>query len=182
VSFRPGAAGAVLGASMQELADRHVARDAIWGARGTDLRHELMSTADPGQVFRILEHQLSARIHRPLLIHPAVAHALASPPVNISSLTRVAQVQRASGYSPRHFGALFRRAVGLNPKHYYRIRRFNFALRRMAAADAPVFGDVAAAAGYSDQAHLIREFREFAGVTPSRYRPSAIDRPLHHRR
>jgi AraC-like DNA-binding protein len=181
VSFRHGAAGAVLGASMEELADRHVALDGIWGTRGVDVHHRLMSAGEPKDVFRILEQSLSARIHRPLLVHPAVAHALAPRAANVSSQARVTDVQRASGYSPRHFIALFRSAVGLNPKHYYRIRRFNFAVRSMAAGDGQGFGDIAAAAGYSDQAHMIREFREFAGVAPTKYRPGAPDRPLHHR-
>jgi AraC-like DNA-binding protein len=179
VAFRPGAAGAVLGASMAELADRHVALEAIWGARGVELRHRLLSAADPKAMFRILEQALSARIYRPLLIHPVVAQALAWRCVDESSV-RVAEVQRASGYSPRRFIALFRSAVGLNPKPYYRIRRFNSAVRRM-AAHAGCLDDIAAAAGYSDQAHLTREFRELAGVTPTRYRPGGIDRPLHHR-
>jgi AraC-like DNA-binding protein len=180
VSFRAGTAGAVLGASMEELADRHVALDAIWGSRGVDLHHRLMSAADPKAMFRILEQGLSARIYRPLLIHPAVAHALAEHPVD-ESPARVAQIQQASGYSPRHFISLFRSAVGLNPKHYYRIRRFNSALRSMAAGGRQGLSDIAAAAGYADQAHLTREFREFAGVAPGQYRPSGIDRPLHHR-
>jgi AraC-like DNA-binding protein len=181
VSFRPGAAGAVLGASMEELADRHVSLDAIWGTRGVDLQHRLLSAAEPKDVFRILERSLSAQIHRPLLIHPAVARALASFPAEKSWLMRVSDLQRASGYSPRHFIALFRSAVGLNPKHYCRIRRFNFAVRSMVAGDGQGFCDIAAAAGYSDQAHLAREFREFAGVAPTEYRPSGVDRPLHHR-
>jgi AraC-like DNA-binding protein len=178
VSFRPGAAGSVLGASMAELADRHVTLDAIWGTRGVDLQHRLMSAADPKTMFLILEQVLSARIHRPLLIHPAIAHALAARPAD-GSPARVAEAQRASGYSPRHFIALFRSAVGLNPKHYYRIRRFASTVRSMAAGGC--LGDVAAAAGYSDQAHLTREFREFAGIAPTQYRPSGVDRPLHHR-
>jgi AraC-like DNA-binding protein len=180
VSFRPGAAGSVLGASMAELADRHVALEAIWGSRGVDLQHRLMSAADPKAMFRILEQSLSARIHRPLLIHPAVAHALAPRPAD-GSPARVAEVQRASGYSARHFISLFRSAVGVNPKQYYRIRRFNSVVRSMAAGDRPCLCDVAAAAGYSDQAHLTREFREFAGVAPTQYRPGGVDRPLHHR-
>jgi AraC-like DNA-binding protein len=180
VSFRAGAAGAVLGASMTELADRHVALDAIWGSRAVDIHHKLMSAAEPKAMFRILEQSLSARIHRPLLIHPAVAHALAAPPAD-GSPARVAEAQQASGYSPRHFISLFRSAVGLNPKHYYRIRRFNATLRSMAAGGRQGLGDIAAAAGYSDQAHLTREFRELAGVTPTQYRPSGVDRPLHHR-
>jgi AraC-like DNA-binding protein len=180
VSFRPGGAGALLGVSMEELTDCHVSLDAMWGARGVDLHHRLMSVGTPAETFRILEQWLSARIHRPLLMHPAVAQALAtcsaaSPPV------RVAELQRASGYSSRHFIALFRSAIGLNPKHYYRVRRFNSAARSMAATDNRALSDIAAAAGYSDQAHLTREFREFAGVAPTKYRPSDVDRPLHHR-
>jgi AraC-like DNA-binding protein len=180
VSFLPGAAGALLGASMVELADRHVALEAIWGSRGVDLHQRLKSAADPKAMFRILEQSLSARIHRPLLIHPAVAHALSARPA-VGSPAQVAELQQASGYSPRHFISLFRSAVGLNPKHYYRIRRFNSTVRSMAARGRQGLADIAAAAGYADQAHLTREFREFAGVAPTQYRPSGIDRPLHHR-
>jgi AraC-like DNA-binding protein len=176
VSFRPGAAGALLGVPLAELTDRHVSLDAIWGARAVDLRQRLLSAAEPSARFRILEQALSARLHRPLLIHPAVARALAAQGADIA---RVAELQRASGYSPKHFIALFRGAVGLNPKLYYRIRRFAAAARSLAAGGA--LGDIAAAAGYADQAHLTRDFREFAGVTPTAYRPGGSDRPLHHR-
>jgi AraC-like DNA-binding protein len=180
VSFRPGAAGALLGVSMEELSDRHVNLDAIWSARGVDLHHRLMSVGTPEEIFRILEQCLSTRIHRPLLIHPAVARALASSSA-VSAPASVAELQRASGYSPRHFIALFRSAVGLKPKQYYRIRRFNGAVRRIAARDRHGLCDIAAEAGYSDQAHLTREFRELAGTPPTQYRPSDVDRPLHHR-
>jgi AraC-like DNA-binding protein len=180
VSFRPGGAGAVLGAAMTELVDRHVMFDAIWGRQGVDLHQQLISTAEPKEMFRILEQSLRTRIHRPLLIHPAVAHALTSYPADVTSPARVTDIQRASGYSPRHFIALFRHAVGLNPKHYYRIRRFNSAARNMAAGDGWSLSDIAAGASYCDQAHLTREFREFAGVSPTKYRPSGRDRPLHH--
>jgi AraC-like DNA-binding protein len=194
VSFRPGAAGALLGVPMEELVDRHVGLDALWGARAAELQQRLMRAAEPGaagrraggpraaestDVFGVLEQALSARIHRPLLIHPAIAQALKSQPTpDVSSGGRVAEAQRASGYSPRHFIALFRTAVGLNPKLYQRIRRFGSAVQRMAGGRG--LSEVAAATGYSDQAHLTREFRELAGVVPTRYRPGGIDRPLHH--
>jgi AraC-like DNA-binding protein len=178
VSFRPGAAAAVLGVSMAELADRHVALDAIWGSRALDIQHQLLSAVGPKQAFQVLEQSLSTRIHRPLLLHPAVAQALL--PHHAALSAPVARMQQASGYSPRHFIALFRFAVGLTPKHYHRIQRFNSVLRGIAAQEGGL-GDVAAAAGYSDQAHLHREFREFAGVTPTQYRLAGPDRPLHHR-
>jgi AraC-like DNA-binding protein len=181
VSFRPGGAGAMLGVASAELAHRHIMLESIWGARGVDLHHRLMSAADPIAIFRILEQSLSSRIHRRLVMHPAVAHALASCPAQGSSFARVADLQRASGYSPRHFIALFRAATGMNPKQYYRIQRFNSAVRSLASGDGQSLSDISAAAGYSDQAHLSREFREFAGVAPTLYRPGDIDRPFHHR-
>jgi AraC-like DNA-binding protein len=165
----------VIGVSMADLLDRHAPLDALWGPRSADLRHRLMSAADLQAMFRILEQSLRERIHRPLLLHPAVAHALSA----VDGMpARVADVQRASGYSPRHFISIFRSAVGLNPKLYYRIRRFNSAVRSVAAGGC--LSDIAMEAGYSDQAHMAREFRAFAGVAPTEYRPSAIDRPLHH--
>jgi AraC-like DNA-binding protein len=93
----------------------------------------------------------------------------------------VSSLQRASGYSPRHFIALFRAAVGLAPKHYHRIRRFNAAALSLAAADGCPLSEIAALHGYADQSHLTREFRELAGVTPARYAPADAGRPLHQR-
>jgi AraC-like DNA-binding protein len=180
VSFKPGAAGAVLGAATEELADRHVELNAIWGSRASDLRDRLIAALEPATAFAILEQNLLARIHRPLLLHPAIAHALATPTGSYSS-ARIADLQRVSGYSAKHFINLFRFAVGLNPKHYYRVRRFNAVAQAMALGRRGGLSDLAAAAGYSDQAHLTREFKEFSGVTPTQYRPSGSDRPLHHR-
>ncbi len=181
VAFRPGGAGALLGASMSDLAEHHVSLETLWGPRGVDLHHRLLEAAKPQEALRILELSLRRQIHRALLIHPAIAQALVLHPGDESPSARVAHVQRASGYSPRHFIALFRAAVGLKPKHYYRIRRFNFALRRLAADPGRPLGDIAALAGYADQAHLTREFRELAGIAPTQYRPQGVDRPLHHR-
>jgi AraC-like DNA-binding protein len=181
VSFRPGAAGAVLGVGLTELADRHVTLDALWGRRGRELHELLLAAADPAALFRILDLSLSARIQRPLLMHPAVAHALASRAPGAPWRVRVADIERDAGYSPKHFIALFRAAVGLTPKHYYRIQRFNAALRHIASGAGAGLADVAAFLGYSDQAHLTREFREFAGVAPTQYRLGGPGSPLHHR-
>jgi AraC-like DNA-binding protein len=77
---------------------------------------------------------------------------------------------KESGYSHRRFIELFRRTLGLTPKLYCRVLRFQEALERGAATRAASWVDVALDAGYSDQAHFNREFLEFAGVTPGQYR------------
>lgn len=180
VSFRPGAAGATLGVPIAELADRHITLDDLWGNRGRALHERLSAADDPRAMFRILEEDLKVRLNRPLLIHPAIALALAPQP-GVWPSARVSDIQRASGYSPKHFIALFRAAVGLTPKHYYRVMRFKAVLNRLARGKAANLADLAAAAGYSDQSHLTREFRDFAGITPRQYRPRDADSVLHHR-
>lgn len=180
VSFRPGAAGALLGAPITDFTDRHVTLDAMWGRRGEELREQLLAAGSPRAVFRVLERELTKRLHCPLQIHPAVAHALAYRG-DPWSPARVGRVQRASGYSPRHFVALFRAAVGLTPKHFYRVQRFATVLRRLADGNLQGLADLASSAGYSDQAHLSREFREFAGITPTQYRPRSRESVFHQR-
>ena len=180
VAFRPGGAGAILGVPITELTDRHIPIDALWGARGNGLREQLLAAGSPTELFRVLERELTARLERPLLIHPAIAQALAAH-TNGWTHSRVADIQRDIGYSPKHFIALFRAAVGLTPKHYYRVKRFNAVLRRIAANADESLADLAASAGYSDQSHLTREFREFAGITPTQYRPRDPGSILHHR-
>jgi AraC-like DNA-binding protein len=179
ISFRPGAAESLLGIPVTELTDDHVSLDDIWGARGEALRERLLATNDPGSMFRLLESELLGRLERPRLIHPAVAHALAVR-ANAWAPIRVADVQKSAGYSPRYFVALFRGAVGLTPKHYYRVKRFTAALQRLASPDPGDLADLATAIGYSDQAHFSREFREFAGITPTQYRPRDATSILHH--
>jgi AraC-like DNA-binding protein len=179
VSFRPGAAGAVLGVPIAELTDRHVTIDELWGPRGRTLHERLLADPKPPAVFELLEQYLTARLGRPLLIHPAVAYALAfRPPAWPAS--RVADIQRQVGCSHRHFIALFRSAVGLPPKHYFRIKRFTAVLQRLANGRTDL-ADLAASVGYSDQSHMSREFHDFAGITPTQYRPRGADSVFHHR-
>jgi AraC-like DNA-binding protein len=179
VSLRPGAAGAVLGVPIAELTDRHISIDALWGARGRSVHQRLLDADEPMAILRALEQELLSRLTRPLLIHPAVAHALADPAQGWG-FTRISDVQRQAGYSPKHFIALFRAAVGLTPKHYYRVKRFTAALQSIARGDGSNLAELAASLGYADQSHLTREFRDFAGVAPTQYRPRGPDSVLHH--
>jgi AraC-like DNA-binding protein len=176
-SLRAGAAGALLGVPVSELADRHIAIADLWGRRGRELHERLAETTTPQGAFEILEAALAARLRRPLLLHPAVAHALRAGSVGA---LHVNEIQRETGYSAKHFIALFRAAVGLTPKQYLRIQRFGRVLQQLAAGPPVTLGDLAAAAGYSDQSHLTREFRELAGITPTQYRPAGARSEHHH--
>jgi AraC-like DNA-binding protein len=74
------------------------------------------------------------------------------------------------GYCRRHLGTLLRAEVGISPKEYQRVARFERSRALLIAAAAsgrPSLADVAAGAGYADQAHLAREWVRLAGCPPS---------------
>src|SRR5690606_405198 len=92
-AFGPGAAGAILGASADERLDRHGTIAELWGSFGRELHRRLASTGEPVAALRLLERALIARIKAPLLMHPAVAHALGQCPRQ-----SIEQIRKQTGY------------------------------------------------------------------------------------
>lgn len=172
VQLHPASSSALFGAPAEAFAERHVTLDEVWGpGAGSVLRERLLEAGDPAGRLDVLERTLAERLPRVQGIHPAVALALD----RFRTVSEVAPVVRESGYSHRALVALFRQAMGLTPKRYVRLMRIRRVLRRI--GQAPL-ADLALDAGFSDQAHLAREFREITGVSPTGYlqsRPMAVN-------
>lgn len=174
--LEPGAARLLFRATAEELAGRHTRLADLWGDAATAEAHERLAAAESAdERLAVLEALLGARLSPGRALHPAVAGALE----RFRRCADVTPAANASGYSHRHFVALFRETVGLPPKMYARVLRFQRALARIASADAPPLGQIALAAGYADQAHLTREFVLLSGLTPGRYRRLAPAQPNH---
>ncbi|MBL8219040.1 MAG: AraC family transcriptional regulator [Bryobacterales bacterium] len=160
--LQPGGSLALLGTPASEFAETHTDLADVWGREAEDLRWRIMEASAPVPRLRIFEAALLARL-RPVAIHPAVDGALET----FRHSSDVAAAVAASGYSHRRFNQLFRAAVGLTPKIYCRVQRFQRTLRAMGCGASWI--DLALDSGYSDQAHFCREFQAFAGVTPTEY-------------
>ncbi|QAY68021.1 helix-turn-helix domain-containing protein [Paenibacillus protaetiae] len=80
-------------------------------------------------------------------------------------LVPVQELSAYTGYSERYVRTKFENALGMPPKMYNRIIRFQHALRSM-MADGVLLMDVADSHGYYDQAHFAKEFKTFTGMTP----------------
>ena len=163
--LRPGAAQVLFGVDAGELSGQHTALEELWGAGAGSMRDQLASTRSVAERLDVFEHLLAARLPTVRGLHPAVAQALQQ----FNGAASVSHVVRSAGISHRRFIALFSRSVGLTPKAYSRVLRFQDVLRRARIDGGRRLIDVAAASGYSDQSHFNREFREFAGVTPTEY-------------
>ena len=169
--LRPGASVPLFGVPAGELAETHTALEDLWGRAAAALRARLGEAATLEQQLSLFESALAARLPRVHGLHPAVAHALD----RFNRTSDVAEVVRQTGYSHRHFVALFRDAVGLAPKRYCRIRHFRRMLARLAGDPGAALSTAALDEGYSDQAHLTREFRQFADLTPGAWRRAVVD-------
>jgi AraC-like DNA-binding protein len=169
IQFQPGGAACVLGVPANELAGRHTPLDDLWGAQVELMREQLAEIAEPRRRLEVLEALLHDRLERAFRPSAAVLAAIA----RLEGAEPVHQVVRESGYSHRQFNQLFSRAVGLTPKAYQRVRRFQAALHQIHAAAARGAAQLAPGAGYADQAHLSRDFKAFTGLTIGEYRANA---------
>ncbi|HSK81432.1 MAG TPA: helix-turn-helix domain-containing protein [Thermoanaerobaculia bacterium] len=168
VHFKPGGAFPFLGAPAGELADFHVDLEDLWGAPARELRERLCAAATPAERFFLLEKALLSRLGHPLERHGAVPVALdALEPAG--EVVRVRDVARRVGLSQRRFIQVFAAEVGLTPKLYHRVRRFQRARARVRKDAAPDWARLAVDCGYFDQSHLIRDFLAFSGLSPADY-------------
>ena len=169
VHFRPGGAYPFLGLPAGELRDVDVPLEALWGTKARKLRDRLLEAQTPEARFRVLERDLLARVARPLAHHPALAFALRE--FQSAPHTRtVKETSQQTGLSQRRFVQLFRDEVGLTPKLFCRIQRFQEAIHLVGSGQGVEWADVALRCGYFDQAHFVHDFRTFSGTTPTAYR------------
>lgn len=168
VHFKPGGAFPFLKLPANELRDMHVALDDLWGAAGFDLRNRLLETNGPEAKFRILEKALLAQAASPPIGHPALEFALQEFQ-NMPKLRTISAVIERTDLSKRRFIQAFDERVGLTPKSFCRVRRFQGALRLIARGGRVKWADLAADCGYFDQAHFIHDFGHFSGLNPSTY-------------
>ncbi|MBA4327346.1 MAG: AraC family transcriptional regulator [Polaromonas sp.] len=170
LQLQPGASQALLGLPADELAGRHVRLEDLWGSDAGLLHERLLGAPSAGDKLRCLEAFLMTRLQRSPApgAHPAVLAGLQQ----LHAGGSVAAAARHSGYSQRQFMRLFVQAVGLPPRLYLRVQRFQKALRLMQdlGSRPACLADAAFGAGYTDQPHFNRDFREFAALTPRQYR------------
>jgi AraC-like DNA-binding protein len=176
IHFRPGGAFPFLGMPLSELENTYVGLDEVWGRDGFELHERLIDAPTVAARVNVVENFLLSRPWSSVRRHPAVAAALAAIENNPS--IRMADLRDLVGMSTKRLIAVFRAEVGLSPKAYARIRRLQAALRLL---DAGSLGGarVAADVGYFDQAHFVREFRSFTGMTPTQYTERRILMPSH---
>lgn len=156
----------LLGVPASELANRLVALDDVLGRLGTELAERLAGSACARERHATAQRLLARRLSSEHAPAWEVAYALERLRATRGA-ARIESLAGEVGWSRRHLAARFREEVGLAPKTVGRVLRAQHAAERVRAGDR--LADVAYEAGYADQAHFNREFRELVGCTPSEF-------------
>lgn len=178
VHFRPGGAAPFFDLPLSEIMDRHVSLEHLWGSKANELRQRLQEARTPASLFALLEGALLERLREVPMHYGLVVDAiqkLSASPISVS----VRDISDATGYSRKRFIRLFHNYVGLTPKLFLRVQRFQWFLDQISPGSNMDWARVALDAGYFDQSHMIRDFRAFTGVSPLKYQPVEAHRKNH---
>lgn len=168
VRFRLGGVAPFVDRRLDEWTGLTPAPEAVFGASALEVEAALHDSADADAAARTLDSWFVSRLRADAALD-TIAHALASLSSSAGRMT-IGHLAAQVGTTTRNLQRLFARGIGLPPKMVGRVLRFQHALRALMADPGVPLGDVAADAGYFDQAHFVRDFRVFSGGVPRGYR------------
>ena len=168
VHFKPWGLAPFLPMPAAELCDRPVTVDQVWGRPAIgELRDRLAMADKPHEMLTLLEEELMRRLcETPGL---ALVRHTSSVIAATNGAVAVGDLSDATGVSSTHLSQRFKELIGVTPKRLARTYRFTAAVFSIDPAGPIDWADLASGAGYFDQAHFGHEFREFTGLTPTRY-------------
>lgn len=171
IVFAPGGLPAFASDAADLFSNRSVALECIWGRDAEGLRDRLRGVGTPHGRLECLERFLWRRFgdkvvsrNRSPQVNFALRHFAELP-----SVASVRATARQIGWSERRLSQVFREQVGLTPKVWCRVQRFQRAVRELHAGVEVRWAELALDCGYYDQSHFANEFRAFSGVDVSTY-------------
>ncbi|MFO0700592.1 MAG: helix-turn-helix domain-containing protein [Nitrospira sp.] len=164
IRFRPGMGRHFLDLQLRELTDQHIELPTFLGVQPDELTEESGFLAQT----EFLTHRLGAVLHRLDITPTPLDRALYSVQQN-QEVWRVDTLSELTGHSIRHVERTIMTHIGLPPKFLLRILRVQSAIAAIHHAPLCSLVELAATLGYSDQAHMNRDFRLLTGSTPAQY-------------
>ncbi len=168
IRFRPGGAYPFFRFPISELSESVTELDLIWGSLVDEIREELSQIKTPEARLVRLETFLLKQARRSLeanrLIVFAVQQLQHSP-----QFLAIRDLANTIGITQKHLITQFEKVVGLRPKSFARVCKFQKVLNIIEQQKQIEWSAIASDCGYYDQAHFIKEFHNFSGLNPSAY-------------
>jgi AraC-like DNA-binding protein len=173
IVFEPGGFSPFAADAVDLFTNRTIPLEDLWGPHARNLRDRLREMPSPQAKLRCLEAFLIERFASRILrrstpqipqVHFALQHFDRVP-----ALSTVRAMALNTGWSERRFSQVFREEVGLTPKTWCRVQRFQRAVNQLHAGIDVPWADLALDCGFYDQSHFANEFRAFSGIDATTY-------------
>lgn len=169
IRFFAGGARDFFSMSVHELGDRAIPLEELWGSAARTFADETAQAATISEMAIVAEKHLLMNMREPSSSTALVRRCVRALEESGGRLS-LEELQDISGRTQRQLERLFKEYVGMSPKRFTRTLRLNYLLKAVRNLDAVDWHDLVLALNYCDQPHLIREFRDFIGMSPASFR------------
>ncbi len=170
IQFKPTGAHPFLHIPIHELNGKVIAAEEVVGPSIKKLRQAIVNGENNAAKFQAAEQWLNQRYKNDLTPPPAILELVdrlkKAPALTASELTALIQ---SYPYSQKHLINQFKKYLGLTPKYFQRIFRFNEILAKIYQKQTLSWTQISYDCGYTDQSHFIKEFRHFSGFNPQEF-------------
>lgn len=175
IFFYPHALPAIFGVNAGELTDTCMDLELLAKKQHYPLTEQLVNAASGTGRIHILGAFLLRLVQQHTRFEDTTMQHAVSRIMQAGGNVSLKQLQEQLQLSERSFERKFKQYVGISPKLFARISRFQASLSQLRQNDFEKLSDVAFGNEYADQSHFIRSFREFAGVSPLQFGKSAVE-------
>lgn len=153
--------------SVQEVSEKVQSAVDIFGEEILEVRKSILASPTVHEKFSVIQTWLQQRFNSSKIPSPEFLTIF-----NILEKESKSAFQQALenyAFTPKHFIHQFKKYVGLTPKYYQRILRFNEIFQKIQQQEKISWSQVAYSCGYADQSHFIKEFKHFSGFNPQHF-------------
>jgi AraC-like DNA-binding protein len=170
VVFQPNGIHQLLGIPANEFLDAIVSIEDVFGENGLILQEKLSEQYDNQKRIELLNAFFSNQISKKSQSNQLIVNSSLDFIISNKGLFSVAQLVKYTGYTERHLERKFKESIGLNPKKFGNVVRLHHFLKLLKNKPANAnFTSICYDAGFSDQSHLIKDFRKHTGISPKEY-------------
>ena len=168
VQFKKGRVFPFLIEPIQNLTNFVVDAELAISPKILNIRERLLEASTHFEKFQVLEKQLLRIYHRKLEVNSFVDFAVST--INTTpNRCSIKSISHKVGFSQKHLIKLFKEHVGVAPKEFLKVIRFQRAIQQIENQISVDWSQIAFDCGFYDQSHFIADFKDFSGFTPSEY-------------
>jgi AraC-like DNA-binding protein len=176
VRFKPGGLFPFIDSDVHYMKNRIIPSIDLFGSEINTLRKDIIKVNDPLKKISLFEQWLKKVKNNMNKDHNPKIMAAMKMIINDPSAQQIKTLASKSGYSNKHFIQLFKKEIGVTPKIFQRILKFNQIIPKIQNKEKLSWTSISHECGYFDQAHFIHDFKKFSGFNPTSFLDESFDR------